>query len=515
MWNIEKNIFKFHLEKLFLFTICLVAAFVSLWHVDEGVISIMIDIFQKTGVARYPFQHDIAPLSFGWPYFYLLGFCQPHPLDPNFYFLTRLPCSMMIFGASLCVQFFIFNQTKNKFLSFISGLFFLYICLKLGIFTGRYDAPYLLGSASILLPLSFIDKNGMLDPSQNSKFVIFFIIAIFLNSFALTTHPNGIGCYGALGLVWLILMRQLSPKMNLMILCAYAISLFISYHGLLVGRTISQFMTDLSAVKNQHHSFDFKESMIREFQKYKSYIREYNFSLKIYPITAILTIFVFFRNPRNFIKQPIYIIFFIEALYLSLQFTKWHQYQALTLPISTIILMTFIFKVFYALKEKFDIQIFFKMFNFQKNINKNAFIKILMSFVFFGLINQINYCLYYDLKNNTLFKYVFRKDSKHIVHLNEVKKKLDGQPLSIYSDCTMIPLFSNMDLSRHRMSQPDPLRYDQPPAPSALGIMIVPVNSWCAKIFYDNHFANEYNFQHEELIHMFGYDWEIVRVTKK
>ena len=50
MWDVEKDFFRFYLDKILLFIICLIAAFVVLWHGDEGNISHMLDIFKKTNV---------------------------------------------------------------------------------------------------------------------------------------------------------------------------------------------------------------------------------------------------------------------------------------------------------------------------------------------------------------------------------------------------------------------------------------------------------------------------------
>ena len=255
-------------------------------------------------------------------------------------------------------------------------------------------------------------------------------------------------------------------------------------------------------VRDENHNFNIINAIYGEINKHFIKLT----SLKLSSIVSILIIVSFFRlfsNDSRYLKL-IYISILFQEFVISIQNAKFTFYDAALSPqlsiLFSIYLYLFLNKVY---KKLFLNKVYKKLFFF------NYFVIFIVSLTYFYSVANKNF------HSNSLLSYTLNFDNESTNEIKSLKNLLNDKKLSVYSDLTIIPLFSNMNLSGIYRTQPNPKDFNTPPSDDAVGIMMTPSDSFVKDLFYQNNYYNSFTVKQISEIKLFGSIWVISEIEYK
>src|SRR6185437_4600659 len=314
---------------LLLTAVLAVSTLVSPWDIDEGVISLFTAQFQETGDLRYLFQHHNARFSFSWPYFYLLAAVRGNALDPDTYYLLRLPSVVLCVLSLVAVNESLRAFVNSRAVRSLALVFFAAACLQLGGVHARYDSPYLFGASMALLTVARLHQG---------RSWLWACPGLLAAVFAATSHPVGLGALAFVGfaLAYYFFVRRPAGLEAAVVLGTALVGAGLLIAGLLIDRTPGEFLADLKQVQDQYHTFT-SSTVSQEVGRYRSELQSGGLIAKIF-VTSILCGLVwpvFARRCAGIrcCRAGLWLL----VIFLALIPTKWHFYLALLLPCATVL----------------------------------------------------------------------------------------------------------------------------------------------------------------------------------
>jgi hypothetical protein len=419
--------------------------FISNWDIDEGVISLFTDYFQKTGDLRYLFQHHNARFSFSWPYFYILALVRGDALDPNTYFLLRVPslvlCTLSLVAVNECLK----ALSPSRAVRALAMIFFVACCLQLGATHARYDSPYMFGAAIALL------SAVRLHQGRSWSWACPGLLAA---AFGGTTHPVGLGAVGFMGVVLLyfVIARRPTRREAAIVAGVGVASAVFLVAGLLMGRSPTEFLEDLKGVQDKYHTFT-SNTFFDERYRYLSVLQTWGLLAKLFVSGLFLgLVWPAFGEHRQGIRC-LRLGLWTLVIFLAFIPTKWPYYLGSLLPCATVLgayhmsalacMPVFSWnRVGNALSRRFSFCV--------RTLANTAAIALAVY-----LAIKIGRDGWVSAHTNTLFARLARPSGKQATLSSELAQYLAGKSINLYSDMTIVPLLGTADFSRHCRRQPD------------------------------------------------------------
>lgn len=499
---LENERLKTSIELLILFSFCAIATLVNIWHIDEGVITIMLDHFQKTGDLTYLFQHSDARFSFGWGHFYVLGLFQPHPLDPHTYYLLRFPAALMVFLSAWSVYFYVSRTTTlPRPAAFFGGLAMVVGAAWMSVITARYDANYLFGNATLVFVAAMRGDFNSKDCPR--LYPVALAASLVACMFVLTSHPNGIACLAGWGVLWLFTYRSLDLRGHVIVAIGVVLSVILFWKGVLVGRTPSEFMADLNKVRDSVHNFDLVASMRAQYQWSLQLLRLGDFFYRTLVICIIVFTLELVWRWREIFKLPLHVILVWNVLFFSMQSAKHYFYYGLILPLALALLFSMAGRVYQKWGKGLSARI---------NVARCAF-----AFLSVAGIIVLGQTWVADATKNSLLQVLVHPNGTAGRKVAELRKSLAGKPMALFTDLRVVPLFSFMDLSVfyhdvHGVGEKDDAPWGNLGEYAFCSTTMDSLS--CALAKKNIHFA-EHNFELFRRFTLFGEGWRIYHITKK
>ena len=481
------------------FPIIILFGIVMNWTIDEGVIYTFIDSYSRTGKLSYLAQHNNAEIVFSWGYFWILKVIyQLFSTDIYLYFYLRFPNIIFLLISAYLIFISLREEYDNKYIEYTAAIIFIFFIIKSGIISIRYDAAYVFSNSVIVYLFSKLSNDNLEKRNVLNCYVITFLISVL----ALTTHPNALAGILILALVFAIEYKNLSIKSRIYIILVFIFSSIIMYLLLTKGLGFSYFLENFNQVRDENHNFNIINAIYGEINKHFIKLT----SLKLSSIVSILIIASFFRlfsNDSRYLKL-IYISILFQEFVISIQNAKFTFYDAALSPqlsiLFSIYLYLFLNKVY---KKLFLNKVYKKLFFF------NYFVIFIVSLTYFYSVANKNF------HSNSLLSYTLNFDNESTNEIKSLKNLLNDKKLSVYSDLTIIPLFSNMNLSGIYRTQPNPKDFNTPPSDDAVGIMMTPSDSFVKDLFYQNNYYNSFTVKQISEIKLFGSIWVISEIEYK
>lgn len=428
-----------------LFVICVLATLITVWHIDEGVISIMVDNFNGNrpdapfaGDLRYLFQHGNARFSFGWTWFYLVGLFARHPLNPDTYYLMRVPAALAIFLSGVSVYYYIVRIVGRSSLApFLGGLAIVVGAMWMLIYTARYDAPFLFGNAALVFALGV---RGPLDKeTAPALYPLAMAGALLACSVALTSHPNGVACIIGWCLLWAMSVKSLGRRGNLYVALVAVAGFFFCWKTLLVGRTIPEFIHDLRLVEDSGHNFNILHSIKEQWVASKDILTHgdppYSADwsgvyFKALTIGVIVFTLQLIWQWRQVLNRPLHVLLVFNAVFMAMLSSKRYSYYGLLLPLVTALAIPAIARLYRAAPALVR--------RYCPAVYPQALLAI-------GGFVVMGHLLMSEARTNSLFYYLIEPHGAERQMMAGLKKDLQGRAVNLFSDLRMMPLFSFMD----------------------------------------------------------------------
>lgn len=419
--------------------------FAANWHIDEGVISLFTDYFQKTGDLRYLFQHHNARFSFSWPYFYLLALVRGNALDPDTYYLLRVPSLVLCMLSLVAVHESLRALVHHRAIRSLALAFFVAFCLHLGLTGARYDSPYLFGASIALLTAARLHQG---------RSWLWTCPGMLAAAFAGTTHPVGFGAIGFLGIVmaYYFVVRRPARREAAIVASVAAASAVLLIAGLLIDRTPSEFLADLKGVQDQFHTFT-ANTVFEERQRYSSLLASGGALPKAFiACLALGLVWPATREHRGAVRCCRIGLAALVA-FLALIPTKWIFYLALLLPCATVLGACHLSSVWR-----------YRFFPWRRQwtcaddwlaLRGIRLSQVLACAAAAYLALGVGEKMWVAAHHNTLLARLVRPHGKQASESRRLAQFLAGKSINLYSDLTIIPLLGAADYSRHCRWQPD------------------------------------------------------------
>ncbi|HET6884329.1 MAG TPA: hypothetical protein VFI31_29525 [Pirellulales bacterium] len=415
------------------------------WDIDEGVISLFTDQFQKTGDLRYLFQHHNARFSFSWPYFYLLAFFRGNALDPDTYFLLRLPslilCTLSLLAVNACLRALVPSRTVRL----LALVFFVTVTLQLGATRGRYDSPYLFGASIALLSLARLAQG---------RSWLWVCPGFLAAAFAGTTHPVGLGSIGFMAVVvaYYLYVRPPTKREAVIIALVAGVSAALFLAGLSMGRMPGEFLADLSGVQDQYHTYR-STTFWEERGRYAVIVEQWGLLGKAFVGCVLAGLFWPALGEQRSAVRCCRFGFWLLVLFLAFIPTKWIYYVGLLLPGATVLAA-------YHFANLWELRLLPTRRGW---LSANAGLQWrgmrLSQIIALGLTVCLAVALgrnlYWSARTNSLLARLLRPNGKQSAQCGQLAELVAGKSINLYSDLTVLPLLGGADFDRHRDWQPD------------------------------------------------------------
>lgn len=422
-----------------------VSIFTASWHIDEGVISLFTDYFQKTGDLRYLFQHHNCRFSFSWPYFYLLALVRGNPLDADTYYLLRVPSLILCVASLLAVNESLRAFVRHRTIRILALVFFAACCLQLGATGARYDSPYLFGASMALLAAARLHQG---------RSWLWTCPALLAVAFAGTSHPVGLGAVGFMGIVVLYycFARPASRREAAIVASVAAASAALMVAGLLIDRTPGEFLADLKGVQDQYHTFT-SNTVHQEKYRYLAVLQAGGLVAKIFVACIFLGVLWPAGKEHRSGVRCCRLGLWALVVFLALIPTKWTFYIGLLLPCATVLGAHHVAAVW-------SCRVFPSRLGWIGADGWLQFRGVRLSQVLaLGLAAYLGFGIGYDLWSsahaNTLLARLLRPNGKQAAMSRQWAQFLAGKSINLYSDMTILPLLGTADFQRHCFWQPD------------------------------------------------------------
>ena len=436
-----------------------VVMWVGAWMFDEGVISIHLDHFKKTGDLRYLFQNMNARHAFGAGYYLLLDLCQPKPLAADYYALSRIPSFVLSVVSLFCVLGWVSRCIANNVIRVLALCVFVSLAFELQAYSARYDSPYMFGVAVALYATTRADHGRWQ----------WLLVAAVSNAFAVTAHSNGVGGLLFCIVIWVYYRHLYRGVTAWMTMAGGVVVGTATAWFLLAGRTPQEFMRDLSYLYDAAHVFSVATPFL-ELDRYRDVPA-------MLPLTA-LALFLPIEKTAPRCVRCARMSLALLVVFLALQPAKWPMYLGLTLPIVVCVGS-------YHLQRYLRVG---RLVAHRRGISgkrlpirigglrvDNALLVVCIVVVCISTSLHVRR----DALDNTLFQCWVNPGGETAVQVAKLRSSLAGKTVNLYSDPRVVPLLGDLDFSLHYQRQPDPWR--EPPKPlgqSGECLFYAPSSAW-------------------------------------
>jgi hypothetical protein len=411
-----------------LLSFCALLMCVSPWGLDEGVITIHIDNFLKTGHLSYLFQHHNAPHTFGKDYYAAILIFQHHPLDPSLYALSRAASGICVFLSSLAVAWYLERATKSILLGAIGALALLVFCDRAQAFSLRPEAGYLFGTSSLVF-LATVIKSGY----RPADVAGCYVLCLGACCFGFLAHPNGIACI----VCWIalaILYWGRMGKYRIWVAGAFVVMLSLAVAYLLDGRSIPEFYHDLTMLEDTGHNFSVLQSIWQEAMYVKgALVAPHIAGLAILAALVVTIIRIFHWKTAD--RNPLEVLTALCFLFLTMESSK---YPAYSLLFASPLLCVLIEQGYNLLAWA----------GTRQRLHPGA-VRAMLCLAVLALTGAVGTMAWRDAQTNSLYQYAFGAGNFDYGKYASLKSELAGKELSKFTDLRIIPLFSFMDLSNY------------------------------------------------------------------